>query len=95
MSRHYLIYVRMKPGITREQVEKKLDLGQDWIRYQDQSWIVRTTSDAKKWYARLRDYAEPGGQLFVCRLDPDDYWGYMPTDVWAWLKAAKRNEEEA
>ncbi len=91
MSRLYVVYVRPKPGVTREQVEKKLDLGQDWIRYQDQSWIIKTTSDAKKWHARLKDLVEGGGQMFICSLNPDDYWGHMPKSVWEWLKEAKKD----
>lgn len=89
MNSLYHIYISPKKGISREQIENKMNLAIDWFRYDDNNWIVFTTSDAKKWYSRLEYFAKTGGNLLICKLDPDDYWGLMSEKLWPWLLEKK------
>lgn len=83
---YYQIYVRSKPGITREKIKKKMDLALDWYRYSDECWIVYTTSDAHKWYERLSPLVKAEGYVLIVRLDISDRQGWMPKGFWAWIK---------
>jgi hypothetical protein len=89
MSQFYHIYISPKLGITRAQIQEKLNLAVNWFRYDDKNWIVCTTSDAKKWYSRLEQFVEPGGHIFIAKLNMSDYWGYMNKDLWEWIKKHK------
>lgn len=89
MATFYHIYITPKPGITREDVQKKMDLAIDWFRYDDKNWVVYTTSDAKKWFSRLEKYVEPGGQVLIIKLDTKDYWGFMTENLWDWFRKAR------
>jgi len=86
MASFYHIYISPKKEITRDQIKKKMDLAIDWFRYDDQNWIVYTTSDAKKWYSRFESLVVPGGHIFISKLDLSDYWGHMSKKLWDWLK---------
>jgi len=86
MVSFYHIYISPKHGVTREQVEKKIDLAVDWFRYDDKNWIVYTISDAKKWFSRLQSFVEPGGHVLIVKLDVNDYWGFMTKKLWEWLR---------
>jgi hypothetical protein len=85
MGAYYHVYLSPKPGVTPEQVEKTMNMAVDWFRHKPTYWILYTTSDAKKWYSRLQPLVEPGGQVYICKLDRSDSWGFMPKQFWEWL----------
>mgnify|MGYP001156665812 CR=1 FL=1 len=87
MAEFYHIYVFPKNGITKDQIEKKMNLAVDWIRYGSNNYIVYTTSDKDKWKARLIDFVKPEGSLLICKLDVNDRQGWMSRKFWEWLKA--------
>lgn len=91
MGAFYHIYISPKDGVTRAQYRPKMDLAIDWFRYDDKNWIVYTTSDARKWDSRLREFVNPGGHLFICKLQIDDYFGFMSKKLWEWLKKDRQN----
>lgn len=77
------------PGVepTDPELEKLLNTGLDWIRYTKNCWIVYTTSNAKRWYERLGNFTqEHKGRLFITRLDVSDRHGWMPSNLWEWLR---------
>ncbi len=86
MSDFLHIYIYPKKGVTREQVETKLNLAVDWFRYYANNYVVYTTSDVAKWQARLVDFVKPDGSLFICRLDSTKSQGWMTKDFWEWLQ---------
>jgi len=90
MAHFYHIYIVVKPGVQFEPVKKTMDLALDWFRCDSRNWIIYTTSDSKKWYSRLKQYIEPGGHLFICKLDTNDYWGLMSKKLWEWLKKPRQ-----
>jgi len=82
----YNIYLKHKPSVTAEEIKKQMDLSLDWYKYADQCWIVETTSTPEKWLTRLKPLAEPGGFLFICKIDASVRQGWMATSFWEWLK---------
>jgi hypothetical protein len=86
VSKHYLIYISKRADVTAEQVQEKIDLAIDWFRIDPKNWIVYTTSDADKWQERLRQLVDPGGHLFICRLDLSNRQGWMVPKFWEWLR---------
>ena len=89
MSSFYHIYISPKKDVTREAIEKVLNIAIDWFRYDDKNWIVYTTSDSKKWYSRLQPFVEPGGNVLIVKLDMSEYWGFMSKKLWDWLKKSR------
>lgn len=86
------IYLKHKPGVTAQQIQDQMDLSLDWFKYADQCWIVHTTSDPEKWLTRLKPLVEPGGHVFICKLDASIRQGWMAKSFWEWLqpKAEKK-----
>ena len=86
MGKFLHIYIDPKKEITQEMIEKKINLALDWFRYDDKVYIVYTTSDAKKWQARLLNFVKGGGKLFICELDLSNRSGWHTKSFWEWLK---------
>jgi hypothetical protein len=86
MAKFYNIYIKPKEGITKEHVEKKMNLSLDWIRYDANCYVTYSTSDIEKWMVRLKPLVEPGGRLFISELNINNRNGWMTKDFWNWLK---------
>jgi len=90
MAEYLHIYISPKDGVTRAQMDKKLNLAIDWYRYARGLYVVYTTSSADKWKARLIDFVKPQGRLFICRMDASQRQGWMNKDFWDWLKKERK-----
>ena len=86
------IYVNPKQGVTREQIEEKLNKALDWFRYYVNIYVVYTTSDVDTWYERLEELVKPDGSLFICKLDIKSRQGWMTKKFWEWIKAKKESD---
>ena len=86
MANFYHIFLDPTQGFTNEQIKEKMNLAIDWFKYDSKNWIVYTTSDAKTWYGRLEPFIKAGGHCFICKLNTNDYWGFMSKDLWAWVQ---------
>lgn len=94
MTEQFLhLYIKPKEGITREQLQAKLNKALDWYRYGVGVYILYTSSDHEKWYQRLEELVKPGGSLFICELDLDIRQGWMKKDFWKWIKEHTGTEE--
>jgi hypothetical protein len=82
----YNVYISPREGVTREDVQKQMNLAVDWFRYDPKNYVIYTTSDAAKWQARLKPLVEGGGHLFIVKIDPRDRQGWMSRKFWDWLK---------
>jgi hypothetical protein len=80
------IYFKPKADAKEETYRKTFDLALDWYRYASNVYVVYTSSDPEKWYARLVDYVKPEGSLFICKLDVSARQGWMTKEFWTWLK---------
>lgn len=86
MADLYHIFVIPKSGVTREQIEEKLNLAIHWYRYREGIYVVQTSSDEIKWKARLKPLVAPNGRLFICKIDTTHYEGWMGKDFWEWFE---------
>lgn len=86
MSEFLHVFVTPRAGQTREQLEVKLNLALDWLRYGEGLYVVYTKSDVATWKRRLREFVKPDGFLFICRLDIKKCQGWMSREFWEWIK---------
>jgi hypothetical protein len=86
MASFYHIYLRPKDGVTSDDIKLKMDLAIDWYMYARYCWIVKTTSDEDKWFARLKPLTGPGGLLLIIKIDHEHRQGWMSKDFWKWLR---------
>lgn len=86
MAEFYHLTLIPRPSVTKDQVQAVLNTAIDWYKYQANSWILYTTSDATKWFARLEPLFKPEGEVLICKLNMSDYQGYMEKDLWEWIR---------
>jgi hypothetical protein len=80
------IFINAKDDVNYESIKKEMDKALDWFKYDSKNWIVYTSSNANKWYERLKKLVEPDGDLFICKLDISDRNGWMEKEFWEWIK---------
>jgi len=85
MGEFYHIFIEPKAGVTREQVEEKMNLALDWFRCNSNVWVLYTTSDKNKLQTRLKPLVKPKGSLFICKLDIYKRNGFMTQKFWDWI----------
>ena len=86
MANFYHVFIQPKKGVTSDQVEEKMNLSKDWFRCTPSVWILYSTSRIDKWQERLKPLVDPGGSLFLCRLDMSKRKGWMKREFWDWIK---------
>ena len=85
-ANYYLVYIERNSDVTREQVEKVMDLANDWYRIRRNVWILYSTSDSEKWYGRLAPLTKKSGSVLICQLNIEDSQGWMTGKFWEWLR---------
>jgi hypothetical protein len=87
MADLYHIYIKPKAGVTMDQIDEKMNLAVHWYRYHNSPiYVIQTTSDQVKWQERLLPLVHPDGFLFICKLDPTHYQGWMKKTFWDWFE---------
>ncbi len=87
MSSQFLhISFIFKDGPLVEELEPVFGKAIDWLRYSDTCWVVYTTSDAQRWYDRLKPKIGPRDNVLIMRVDPSERQGRMPKSVWEWFR---------
>lgn len=82
----YVVMATVAPGITINDVQALLSgLSVSFYRLAPNVWILYTYSSARAISDVLQPLCNPGGQLFVSRLDLQDRWGWMNQQVWNWI----------
>lgn len=87
------IFIKPKPGVSKEQITAKMNLAIDWYRYADHCWVVKTSSDVKKWQTRLKPLVEPSGSLLILTIDPAERHGWIAKGFWDWLEKNNASKE--
>jgi hypothetical protein len=82
----YVVILSPRPGVSLVQVQETLGLADNWYRFADHSWVIITDEPAATWQKRLKRFVDPGGKLFICRLDVTDKQGWLPKPFWTWLR---------
>jgi hypothetical protein len=95
MASYYHVMIIPKSGVDPERIKKRFDLARDWFRFNSTSWVICTNKDADTWYSRLKEFVQPGGKLFICKLDISDRQGWMPRTFWDWLRQRQASQREA
>ena len=88
-AQFFVIYITRLPTATLEEVKTQMDHALDWYRISESLWIVYTTSDPEKWFARLSPLVKEAGRVFICKLDTSVRQGWMNKDFWSWLRREK------
>lgn len=89
MAQFLHIYISPRQGVSRDEVEQKLNLALDWYRYATGSYVVYTSSSVDKWKARLIDLVKPRGRLLIFPIDATRRNGWMNKDFWEWLRSKR------
>lgn len=63
-----------------------LDKAIDWIQVKNNTWLLYTSSDPKKWYARIKPKLRDGERVFISEVDPNMRSGWMPNSFWKFIK---------
>ena len=83
---YYMVYVERRSGVSRENLEEKMSLANDWYRIRHHLWILHSTRDEDTWYERLSPLVKKEGSLFICRLNEHRRQGWMTEEFWSWLE---------
>ncbi len=58
-----------------------------WWHYIDKTWLVKTTHTPSEWISWLRPVInETDDSIFVTKIDPDSYGGWLPQKAFDWIK---------
>lgn len=74
------------PRPSEETLKAVFNRALDWFKFAPNCWIVWSTSDAKKWYERLRPIIKDTDSLFIVAIDVNERQGWMSMSFWEWLK---------
>jgi hypothetical protein len=89
VANFYVVYIHRLESVSYDSIKEKMDLSRSWYRITERTWILYTTSDAEKWYARLSPFVKDDGSLFICKLDMSDSQGWMNNNFWEWIRKHK------
>ncbi|MCP3163334.1 hypothetical protein [Myxococcus qinghaiensis] len=48
-------------------------------------WLVETTNNCKWWTDQLEKVTDTDDRFFVCKVFPDNYWGFLDKPIWEWM----------
>jgi len=82
----YYIYIVPQNNIPPDDITKKMNLCLDWFRFNMTSWVVYSTLDLNKLYARFEDLVKPEGNILIIKMNPNEGVGYMKKSFWEWVK---------
>lgn len=88
MTANYILSIEGNFAYDPHSLKKKLDLAIDWMQVMPDVYILHTTSDASKWYARLKPVLGEG-RFFIMKVDLSNYSGWLQKSKWNWLKDKK------
>jgi hypothetical protein len=82
----YVVAMTLNPGVGMKRVQDAMNLAHSWYRFGVSSWVLCTHESAATWSNRLSQFARPSGTMFIARLDPQEYQGWMTEEFWQWLR---------
>ena len=87
------IAINFKSGAAKmKELEPAFNKALDWLRYAPNCWIVWTTSDPAKWYARLKPVLDEADTFFICKIDIDTRYGWLPKSTWNWINKDRASD---
>ncbi|NQU85155.1 MAG: hypothetical protein HQ541_05280 [Mariniphaga sp.] len=89
-AKFYHIHIIPNEGVTKKDIQKKIELSLDWFKYGKSVWIIYSNSDVKKLWVRYKPLITPGGNLFICELNVNNRNGWMNKAFWNWLQKPRK-----
>ena len=80
----YVFVINVRPGVSLTDVQKRFGK-MPWYRIAPNVWIAKTNAEPREWADHLNVLVEPGGTLFISRLDTHAVQGWMDESFWAWF----------
>jgi hypothetical protein len=78
-------------GIDVDMLAAAFNKGLDWTILNDNSFLIKTISDAQRWYGRIEPLLGDTHTVFICRVDLTDRQGFLPKQLWDWIDAEARS----
>lgn len=85
MTANYIVAIEGNVSYEPQLLKKKLDLAIDWMQIMPDVYILHTTSNAHKWYTRLKPVLGEG-RFVIIKTGLSDYSGWLQKSKWNWLK---------
>lgn len=76
-----------KPPFPITALENVFKTALDWIRYDQNCWILYTNTELNIWRDRIRKTVQPQDSFLLVEFDTRD--GYMEQNVWNWLNKSR------
>ena len=88
MSKLYHVSLHFRDFKSEKDLSTSFDQAENWIRYAPNCWFLKIADDEtpQEWRSRLIE-ASDSAYVFLTRIDPRDFSGYLSAEVWNWLKA--------
>ncbi|WP_437839257.1 hypothetical protein [Sorangium sp. So ce1153] len=81
----YLLRVWPNATLTNELVEQKLNEEQDWIRFDEMTWLVQSNRSAELLAQKLRPVLKKSGMHLIIAVDGHNTQGLMTQNFWEWI----------
>lgn len=88
MLEYYIILIDslLISDVDEKNLNTTLDKSISWKKVMPGCYIVRTSSDAQKWYARIKKTVGEDLNFFICKVDISHRQGWLAKEVWDWIK---------
>lgn len=83
----YLVRIWPNTFLNNNMVEQWLSQEQDWIRFDEMTWMVQSTRSADTISRRLTPLIGKGGTYLVIQVDRRNAQGGMTKEFWDWINA--------
>jgi hypothetical protein len=72
-----------------EALKKVFSKAVDWIYYMPNCWLVLTTSDINRWYARLQPLLGDLDIMLIAEIKPEEISGWIGRWVIDWVEKSQ------
>ena len=72
------------------ELEPIFNKGLDWMRLNNRSWIVWTTSTPEQWYNRFKVKLSRNDDVYIVEINEPEHSGQLRTWQWEWFEKHSR-----
>lgn len=83
----YLVRIWPGPLLKNSVIEQQLNQEQDWIRFDEMTWLVQSMRSADAIARRLHSLVGPHGMYLVIQVQTRNAQGGMTKEFWDWINA--------
>lgn len=69
-------------------------IGDEWIRYASNSWIIWTARSAAELFAMIKPAFGLDDQVFIVELNAKERGGWLSAWIWQWIDAKIKGQDE-